>query len=1321
MATVTPNRPRDLAESRGRIRHPLQRVRSTIRLYVALEGAALLLTLLALWFWADLAFDYGLFAGLSFDWVQEVPRPVRAAFLGVLFLLAALVVHFRVVADRAGSEVRAIIKAAFATGGGRHELPVWLRLPLVALGVGATAWLVSFLSETAGLLAAAGVGALISGLHEIVGVRGRSSISVWLRAPIAAGGCAIGAVLGYQTGYALAQQAGAAVGAGLLAPLFDVVALTHLGMLALFFRGRSSIVALSVPALLVYVGIWALAGYSPELAAIQLLALIAVVGCFVLVWRRIPSFRGDALHSDMRALVGSIVYLAALGVLAALGWGLTLLLSGGSGLPTLASALLATLFIAPIALVILGWLITERRREAISSLLRFLAAFLAAGLVLGVLTRGLSAAVQSFSDGSESPRLAALVVCALMMAPVLYLVLRRLLHDFRDEAVALVLERRFPDVLGDRLISAVELADPRQAAQYGYSEPMIVATIHDAADRVDSVPVSQAFDWKRLARQWGVVLLLTLVLYIGAGAVFGTKALAGDGQTGVAAGFGRFHEVAGLWLERNVLLMNSIWPRQAHLEVLDWPEGDELKIGRDQAAPSLRVRALKWVIADTGSKEGWRALTWNDLAQRRDLLGTTVEANLIPESWGSPRNRDIGWTLDEIEARLEKQEVRTELPADTLLGIENVLDKLRARAAEPAMRRTLRMLKIPATVVVSYRGANTSGQMPFDRRGDNEYSGSFSDLKESIRFHVRGEDYYTRTLRITVVPTPSLVELTVDELLPAYMFYRVAGGKPEQLKGKKQVRRGRQVSLYGGDTSRIDPVAAGSDLALTARSDKELVSVRIAPPRKGVPEVKGEVELIDSRTFRVVFTNVRATAERPVYDFYFEFVDTDGVRGNRHIIIKPIDDAVPDVDISAEVVRKTSQGYMITPLARVPLRVKVNDDYGLDALEFAATYSKIDKGAEGGVRGLFAIGALHLVPGGPGLELAAAARLATVTREARAATARVEADAGIKKYPITPFQQLLASATVRREYQTLEQIDKQLAVKPPEFGLTKFYELIASERDSQREPEYFFNVERLGLKADETRDIQPRYRMQLWVEAVDNDIETGPHRGLSKEKLSFLVVSENELLSEIAKEEENLYTKLVERVNSLGEAMAKLDRVKEDLTAATLQPGQFESLDARANDVFQTTERAEGIITEVHTDYRRILQELLVNRVQQGMIDRVERQICDPLQGALEKDFPSVKNGINDLHKALTDTGDVATRTAASRKTVDEARDRMGALIRKLTGVLDQMKQLADINELIKKIREIEQQEVATGDVLKKLKDQLEGSLLDEITGGKKK
>src|SRR5262249_11006659 len=139
---------------------------------------------------------------------------------------------------------------------------------------------------------------------------------------------------------------------------------------------------------------------------------------------------------------------------------------------------------------------------------------------------------------------------------LLLTVLFRLFRQFSDAAMALVLERRFPKELGDRLITAVELSDPQEAEKYGYSSQLIRETIHEAADRVNQLPVGGVFDWKRLVRRGLLFVGLTAGLY--ALAVAGFAAVwAVSSEKDAMAGVGEFHDVATIWAERNVLLRNT--------------------------------------------------------------------------------------------------------------------------------------------------------------------------------------------------------------------------------------------------------------------------------------------------------------------------------------------------------------------------------------------------------------------------------------------------------------------------------------------------------------------------------------------------------------------------------------------------------------------------------------------------------------------------------------------------------------------------------------------------------------------------------------------
>src|SRR5579884_3140012 len=113
-----------------------------------------------------------------------------------------------------------------------------------------------------------------------------------------------------------------------------------------------------------------------------------------------------------------------------------------------------------------------------------------------------------------------LVLLSGLLAALALKVLTRLLREFRDVALALVLERRFPKILGDRLITAVELADPREAAEIGYSAAMVQETINEAAQRVEQLKIKEVFDWERLIRRGVVLGLLVFGGYLLVGGTF---------------------------------------------------------------------------------------------------------------------------------------------------------------------------------------------------------------------------------------------------------------------------------------------------------------------------------------------------------------------------------------------------------------------------------------------------------------------------------------------------------------------------------------------------------------------------------------------------------------------------------------------------------------------------------------------------------------------------------------------------------------------------------------------------------------------------------
>src|SRR5829696_5099285 len=156
--------------------------------------------------------------------------------------------------------------------------------------------------------------------------------------------------------------------------------------------------------------------------------------------------------------------------------------------------------------------------EGVLAVLLFLAAWFWLAMLLDYGVFKLFA----FDWALEAPRALRVVALVLAVAALLALlvtkIILRLTRDFSDSALALVLEKRYPHILGDRLITAVQLADLEWSKKYGYSTDMIKKTIDDVRLKIDEVPVKQVFNWRRLWVQAGVFLAATAGLFLLTGA-----------------------------------------------------------------------------------------------------------------------------------------------------------------------------------------------------------------------------------------------------------------------------------------------------------------------------------------------------------------------------------------------------------------------------------------------------------------------------------------------------------------------------------------------------------------------------------------------------------------------------------------------------------------------------------------------------------------------------------------------------------------------------------------------------------------------------------
>jgi hypothetical protein len=258
-----------------------------------------------------------------------------------------------------------------------------------------------------------------------------------------------------------------------------------------------------------------------------------------------------------------------------------------------------------------------------------------------------------------------------------------------------------------------------------------------------------------------------------------------------------------------------------------------------------------------------------------------------------------------------------------------------------------------------------------------------------------------------------------------------------------------------------------------------------------------------------------------------------------------------------------------------------------------------------------------------------------------------------------------------------------------------------------------FDLERHlhNLRATDERAVQPHYDLQVWLRATDNNADTGPVSRES-ERFRFRIVSENELLVEVGKEEEGLHDKLEKAVNDLRENRENaLEKIVRDLPA--LKPAEFGLMALRVKEVEDVVARGEEKAAEVLRDYRRVLYEMRANRVNRAMILKVEK-ICNTLETILDPtrgEMSLAKDALADLHKPLE---------AAALPGVDKsglAVKRVDQLLAAFGHVLDEMGEMITINKVIQQIVEIAKAEQNEYERLKALKDRMETKIIEDALG----
>ncbi len=156
-------------------------------------------------------------------------------------------------------------------------------------------------------------------------------------------------------------------------------------------------------------------------------------------------------------------------------------------------------------------------------------------------------------------------------------------------------------------------------------------------------------------------------------------------------------------------------------------------------------------------------------------------------------------------------------------------------------------------------------------------------------------------------------------------------------------------------------------------------------------------------------------------------------------------------------------------------------------------------------------------------------------------------------------------------------------------------------------------------------------------------------------------------------------------------------------------------MSARAEEADQVLEKSQNDIKEVLGEYRRILRELKINQVEK-MIEHVDKEIIRPLEEIDVVEFPATRDKMGTFRKDLDkEEANLASKVAAAKGSGAAAKEQLKILIGKINEVLQKMGELTNINKVVAKLREIEEQAQAQQLMMERIRKILEDRIFSDL------
>jgi hypothetical protein len=747
------------------------------------------------------------------------------------------------------------------------------------------------------------------------------------------------------------------------------------------------------------------------------------------------------------------------------------------------------------------------------------------------------------------------------------------------------------------------------------------------------------------------------------------------------------------------------------------------------------------VVADRGAPMGWRPLRLGDLSKVIGDSPTLPTAAFQAASDGELGGDSEAWEVDRVQAvGMEDKEARERL-LKSLSGpdyesVQNNLDglfaKLDAKASDPAMGRTLRKLDVPEKVTLNYGGSTKTGEVTLGPQKNQEFASPVSDLKESVYFTVRAEDFRTPSNSITLVPPPVFTSLSRTEYQPAYLHHTPPDFNYSLLKNKRQTMVDKGLSLTG-DRS-VFSVSSGTELDLTAKLDTDLTSAYLVPkvgvlpgaiPGSSAPvpltigadgrsvqvKFEGDHRLAAGRTFEHYFfdsdgwLSVSTVTSQATLEFDLVVEQADKVQARRQIMIQIADDQPPVVEIAPDVIRKIGNVYYVTPKAKIPFNPEsyIRDDHGLSKVAYEYTYWSEDSDVGRAVRVQLLSRPFLYSAGLPNIPSAVATAYHTAKfKDLDKGDQRQTGSAELSRY---------IDDRSKLQFETQDTLVRKLK-EPLDDAVTKMVtkiELKSADQD-------YFDLKPLKLLAS-VSEVQPRYRLDLNVLATDANYDTGPKTGQNSEPIRLLIVSEGDLLAEINKEEDTFGTRL-------DEAITKIRVAKSRLAVAKSFHGQQDRIeDARVKmqDANQEVAKVHDIVGTLVREYRRIYRECQVNDVRESTRDTFGKfanemdRICgeNPPRITKEEDVTPPSITLGEVERRLdVVNGSLNANRWGDALAVSQAELGLLELERLIMAIRAKIGEHTTPNKLKAALQKVIDNQNLITDELRKLRERLEGDAL---------